>query len=48
VSSDAALSGRTALVTGGAPVIPLPATGHHPMFDQPLALITALRALLAL
>jgi pimeloyl-ACP methyl ester carboxylesterase len=35
------------LVDGGAPVIALPAAGHHPMFDQPLALVTALRAILA-
>jgi pimeloyl-ACP methyl ester carboxylesterase len=30
-----------------APVIELPATGHHPMLDQPLVLLAALRALLA-
>jgi len=30
-----------------APVIVLPQTGHHPMLDQPLILLTALRALLA-
>jgi len=30
-----------------APVILLPETGHHPMLDQPLILLTALRALLA-
>lgn len=30
-----------------APVIELPQTGHHPMLDQPLVLLTALRALLA-
>jgi len=35
------------LADGGAPVIALPAAGHHPMFDQPLALVTALRAILA-
>jgi pimeloyl-ACP methyl ester carboxylesterase len=28
------------------PIIDLPATGHHPMLDEPLALVTALRALL--
>ncbi|HRE01596.1 MAG TPA: alpha/beta hydrolase, partial [Ilumatobacteraceae bacterium] len=28
------------------PVIELPQAGHHPMVDQPLVLITALRALL--
>ncbi len=30
-----------------APVIELPQTGHHPMLDQPLVLLTAIRALLA-
>ena len=30
-----------------APVIELPQTGHHPMLDQPLILLTALRTLLA-
>jgi len=30
-----------------APVVELPQTGHHPMLDQPLVLLTALRALLA-
>lgn len=30
-----------------APIVELPATGHHPMLDQPLALVTVLRALLA-
>ena len=30
-----------------APVIELPNTGHHPMLDQPLVLLTAIRALLA-
>jgi pimeloyl-ACP methyl ester carboxylesterase len=29
------------------PVIELPAAGHHPMLDQPLALVTGLRTLLA-
>jgi pimeloyl-ACP methyl ester carboxylesterase len=29
------------------PTIELPTAGHHPMFDQPLALVTALRLLLA-
>lgn len=36
------------LVTGPLPVIELPDAGHHPMLDQPLVLLTALRALLAL
>lgn len=30
-----------------APVIPIPEAGHHVMIDQPLSLVTALRALLA-
>ena len=30
-----------------APVIELPQTGHHPMLDQPLILLTAIRSLLA-
>ncbi|MFE9327597.1 alpha/beta fold hydrolase [Nocardia sp. NPDC052278] len=30
-----------------APVVEIPEAGHHPMLDQPLSLITALRALLA-
>ncbi len=30
-----------------APVIELPEAGHHPMLDQPLILLTALRSLLA-
>jgi pimeloyl-ACP methyl ester carboxylesterase len=30
-----------------APVIEIPAAGHHPMLDQPLALVTGLRTLLA-
>jgi pimeloyl-ACP methyl ester carboxylesterase len=35
------------LVPGGMPVIDLPDAGHHPMLDQPLALVAALRTLLA-
>jgi pimeloyl-ACP methyl ester carboxylesterase len=30
-----------------APVFELPEAGHHPMLDQPLILLTAIRALLA-
>ena len=30
------------------PVVELPDTGHHPMLDQPLALVAVLRTLLAL
>ena len=30
-----------------APVVELPEAGHHPMLDEPLVLLTALRALLA-
>jgi pimeloyl-ACP methyl ester carboxylesterase len=32
---------------GGAPVIGIPAAGHHVFVDQPLAFVTALRGLLA-
>lgn len=46
LTADWALQ-MAALVDGGAPVIALPGAGHHPMFDQPLALVTALRAILA-
>jgi pimeloyl-ACP methyl ester carboxylesterase len=35
------------LVEGPMPVVDLPDAGHHPMLDQPLALVTALRTLLA-
>lgn len=35
------------LPDGGAPVIALPDTGHHPMLDRPLTLVTALRSVLA-
>ncbi|MFW3168677.1 alpha/beta fold hydrolase [Geodermatophilus sp. CPCC 206100] len=37
-----------ALVPGGLPVVDLPEAGHHPMLDQPLALVTGVRTLLAL
>lgn len=30
-----------------APIVSLPDSGHHPMLDQPLVLVTAIRALLA-
>ncbi len=36
------------LVPGRLPVVDLPDAGHHPMLDQPLALVTGLRTLLAL
>lgn len=36
------------LVPHHMPVVGLPDAGHHPMLDQPLALVTALRTLLAL
>jgi pimeloyl-ACP methyl ester carboxylesterase len=36
------------LVRGHLPVVDLPDTGHHPMLDRPLALVTGLRTLLAL
>jgi pimeloyl-ACP methyl ester carboxylesterase len=45
--SDGMARDMARLVDGGARVIALPAAGHHPMFDQPLALVTALRSLLA-
>ena len=35
------------LVPGGLPVVDLPDAGHHPMFDQPLSLVTGIRTLLA-
>jgi pimeloyl-ACP methyl ester carboxylesterase len=35
------------LVPAGMPVVDLPDAGHHPMLDQPLALVAALRTLLA-
>jgi pimeloyl-ACP methyl ester carboxylesterase len=35
------------LVPAGLPVVELPAAGHHPMLDQPLALVAGLRTLLA-
>jgi pimeloyl-ACP methyl ester carboxylesterase len=35
------------LVPGRLPVVDLPDAGHHPMLDQPLALVTGLRTLLA-
>jgi pimeloyl-ACP methyl ester carboxylesterase len=36
-----------ALVPGGMPVVGLPEAGHHPMLDQPLALVAGVRTLLA-
>lgn len=36
------------LVPGGLSVIELPETGHHPMLDQPLVFVAALRTLLGL
>jgi pimeloyl-ACP methyl ester carboxylesterase len=36
-----------ALTPLGMPVVDLPDAGHHPMLDQPLALVAALRTLLA-
>ncbi len=36
-----------ALVGDGLPVVDLPDAGHHPMLDQPLALVTGIRTLLA-
>jgi len=36
------------LVPAGLPVVELPDSGHHPMLDQPLALVATLRTLLAM
>lgn len=36
------------LVPAGLPVVELPDSGHHPMLDQPLALVATLRTLLTL
>jgi pimeloyl-ACP methyl ester carboxylesterase len=36
------------LASGHLPVVDVPDAGHHPMLDQPLALVTGLRTLLAL
>jgi pimeloyl-ACP methyl ester carboxylesterase len=36
------------LVAGALPVVDIPDAGHHPMLDQPLALVAGLRTLLAL
>ncbi|MGY1710552.1 alpha/beta fold hydrolase [Geodermatophilus sp. SYSU D00758] len=36
------------LAPAGLTVVDLPEAGHHPMLDQPLALVTAVRTLLAL
>ncbi|WP_448608965.1 alpha/beta fold hydrolase [Geodermatophilus sp. URMC 60] len=46
VSSEMAAE-MSALVPGGLPLVDLPEAGHHPMLDQPLALVTAVRTLLA-
>lgn len=46
---SAEMAGEMArLVRGGLPVVELPDSGHHPMLDQPLALVAALRTLLAI
>jgi pimeloyl-ACP methyl ester carboxylesterase len=45
--SEAMAAEMTRLVPGRLPVVDLPDTGHHPMLDQPLALVTGLRTLLA-
>jgi pimeloyl-ACP methyl ester carboxylesterase len=46
--SPAMAEDMTRLVPGRLPVVDLPDAGHHPMLDQPLALVTGLRTLLAL
>jgi pimeloyl-ACP methyl ester carboxylesterase len=35
-------------IDGPFPVIDIPDAGHHPMLDQPLALLAGLRTLFAL
>jgi pimeloyl-ACP methyl ester carboxylesterase len=45
--SEAMAAEMQRLVPGRLPVVDLPDTGHHPMLDQPLALVTGLRTLLA-
>ena len=47
VSADMAAA-MAGLVEGDLPVVELPDAGHHPMLDQPLALVAALRTVLAL
>jgi pimeloyl-ACP methyl ester carboxylesterase len=45
---DPAMAAEMAgLVPDRLPVVELPDAGHHPMLDQPLSLVTALRTLLA-
>lgn len=36
------------LVGDNFAAVDIPAAGHHPMLDQPIALVTGLRTLLAL
>lgn len=36
----------SSLLPAGVPIVELPDTGHHPMLDQPLPLVAALRTLL--
>jgi pimeloyl-ACP methyl ester carboxylesterase len=45
--SSAMADEMAGLVRGGMPVVELPDAGHHPMLDQPLALVAVLRTLLA-
>ena len=47
VATSATGLARAALVGDGLPVVDLPDAGHHPMLDQPLALVTGIRTLLA-
>ena len=46
--SAAMAADMAGLVDGALPVVELPDAGHHPMLDQPLALVAALRTVLAL
>jgi pimeloyl-ACP methyl ester carboxylesterase len=45
--SESMAAEMSALVAGRLPVVDLPDAGHHPMLDQPLALVTGVRTLLA-
>jgi pimeloyl-ACP methyl ester carboxylesterase len=42
------VTGMAELIPNRFAVVDVPAAGHHPMLDQPLALVTGLRTLLAL
>jgi pimeloyl-ACP methyl ester carboxylesterase len=48
IVSQQMVAAMQALVPEYLPVVDIPDAGHHPMLDQPLALVTGLRTLLAL